>query len=77
MGLEPELTRAEGLTLETYEVEAGDDAITRLYALLDQKAYLGDRVRAKAATTLLYRQPSIPHSPDEVAILSILASVLI
>jgi putative GTP pyrophosphokinase len=37
VGLEPELTRAEGLTLETYEVEAGDDAITRLYALLDQQ----------------------------------------
>jgi len=59
VGLEPELTRAEGLILEAYEAEAGADAVTRLRTLLDQKAYLVTQVRAKAATTLLYRQPSI------------------
>jgi len=57
--LEPEPTRAEGLILEAYEAEAGVDAVARLHTLLDQKAYLADRVRAKATTTLLYRQPSI------------------
>jgi ppGpp synthetase/RelA/SpoT-type nucleotidyltranferase len=59
VGREPELTRAEGLVLDAYEAEAGEDAVNRLRILLDQKAYLADRVRGKAASVLLYRQPSI------------------
>jgi hypothetical protein len=59
IGREPELTRTEGLVLEAYETSIGDDVIARLTSLLDEKPYVADRVRERAATKLLYRQPAI------------------
>lgn len=59
VGREPELTRAEGLLLEAYEVDAGDDIMDRVIRLLEEKPFVAERVAEKAATKLLYRQPSI------------------
>jgi lipopolysaccharide biosynthesis regulator YciM len=58
-GREPELTRAEGLILEAYERDAGDNVVARVTELLDGKPYIAERVAEKAVTKLLYRQPSI------------------
>lgn len=59
VGLEPELSRTEGLILEAYENDVNEDLEASLLAFLEEKSFVADRVSAKAKTKLLYRQPSI------------------
>ncbi len=59
VGREPELTRTEGLILEAYEAEAGDNVVSRVSAMREKKGYIGERVADGAGTKLLYRQPAI------------------
>lgn len=55
---EPETTRTEALLLEAYEPLVSDP-INKVEALLLAKPYIGEQVRQRAATKLLFRQPSM------------------
>jgi hypothetical protein len=59
VGREPELSRAEGLILDSYELDAGDDISTRLDLFLKGNTQLAVSIAEKASRKLLFRQPSI------------------
>jgi putative GTP pyrophosphokinase len=59
VGKEPELTRAEGLILDAYEIADIKAIKDRLTLLLSRKDYLPQRIAEKASIKLLFRQPSI------------------
>ncbi len=45
--------------MDTYLEGAGETPVARVQALLDEKHYLCDKIRARASGQLLFRQPSI------------------
>lgn len=58
VGREPEPTRTEGLLQEAYEESIGG-ASEAVNSLLQAKPYVADRIKARATSRLLFRQPSI------------------
>jgi putative GTP pyrophosphokinase len=52
-------TRAEGLLNDAFAPLTGDDPIAAVRELFTQKAFLLERIRERAPTKLLFRQPSI------------------
>lgn len=59
VGREPDPTRAEGLLNDAFATFAGDKPDEAIRSLFAQKPFLLDRIRERAATKLLFRQPSI------------------
>lgn len=55
---EPEVTRTEGLLQDAFQEWIGDASGT-VARLLSDKPYVSDKIRERAATRLLFRQPSI------------------
>jgi putative GTP pyrophosphokinase len=56
---EPDPTRAEGLLNDAFANFAGDKPEEAIRSLFAQKPFLLDRIKERAATKLLFRQPSI------------------
>jgi hypothetical protein len=56
---EPDPTRAEGLLNDAFGTFVGDELEEAVRLLFAQKPFLLDRIRQRAATKLLFRQPSI------------------
>jgi putative GTP pyrophosphokinase len=59
VGREPDATKAEGLLNDAFGNFAGDKPVEAVRALFTEKTFLLDRIRERAATKLLFRQPSI------------------
>jgi putative GTP pyrophosphokinase len=59
VGSDPDATRAEGLLNDAYASFAGDSAVDAVRDFIGQKPFIVDRIKERAPTKLLYRQPSI------------------
>jgi putative GTP pyrophosphokinase len=59
IGREPDPTRAEGLLNDAFATSAGDQPEDAVRSLFAAKPFLLDRIKERAATKLLFRQPSI------------------
>jgi putative GTP pyrophosphokinase len=59
VGREPDPTRAEGLLNDAFEKFTGDKPEEAIRSFFTQKSFLLDRIKERAATKLLFRQPSI------------------
>ncbi|HZR89955.1 MAG TPA: RelA/SpoT domain-containing protein [Bradyrhizobium sp.] len=59
VGREPDPTRAEGLLNDAFASFAGEKPEEAIRSLFSQKPFLLDRIKERAATKLLFRQPSI------------------
>ena len=59
IGSDPDATRAEGLLNDAYASFAGDSALDAVRDFIGQKPFIVDRIKERAPTKLLYRQPSI------------------
>jgi putative GTP pyrophosphokinase len=58
-GREPDPTKAEGLLNDAFGTFAGDKPEEAVRSLFVEKPFLLDRIKERAATKLLFRQPSI------------------
>ncbi len=59
VGLHPESQKSNILILDAFSDVLGDDLAARLSALIEAKPYVIDRVKDRAATQHLFRQPAI------------------
>lgn len=59
IGTAPDPTKAEGLLNDAYASFLGATDLTALKAFLESKPYVTDRIRDRARSKLLFRQPSI------------------
>lgn len=59
VGLLPESQKSNMLILDAFTDSLGDDLEARLSGLLEQKTYIIDRIKGRAATQHLFRQPAI------------------
>lgn len=59
VGREPDPTKAEGLLNDAFGALAGDKPDEAVRSLFTAKPFLLDRIRERAATKLVFRQPSI------------------
>jgi ppGpp synthetase/RelA/SpoT-type nucleotidyltranferase len=59
IGFDPDPTRAEGLLNDAYAPFAGGDAVAAVREFIKQKPFVTERVKEKAPSKLLFRQPSI------------------
>lgn len=57
--LDPESQKSNILILDAFPNVLGDDLADRVSALIDAKPYIGDRIRDRAGTQHLFRQPAI------------------
>jgi ppGpp synthetase/RelA/SpoT-type nucleotidyltranferase len=55
----PDPTKAEGILNDAYASVLGDAGLTALRTFLESKSYVLDRIRDRARSKLLFRQPSI------------------
>jgi putative GTP pyrophosphokinase len=59
VGRDADATRAEGLLNEAYVPLAGENALAEVREFLNDKTFVPERIRDRAQSKLLFRQPSI------------------
>lgn len=58
-GLEPDPTKAEGLLNDAYAVFGGDNPVEAVRQFATDKPFIAERIKERAPTKLLFRQPSV------------------
>jgi putative GTP pyrophosphokinase len=59
IGADPDPTKAEGLLNDAYAPFAGDNPANAVHHLIGEKPFLVDRIKERAPSKLLFRQPSV------------------